>query len=145
MKKVIKLKENDIHNIVKILLEQDDDEWVKVSPERYTELMKYAGYYAPGIANLPEFRGKKIWITGNLNLSNTPTKSLDGIKYIEGQLNINKTEPTEETDETETEQTAQTAQDDLSTQFSKLNIKLTKNYFFKIIVEFSELKLVCLT
>jgi DNA repair exonuclease SbcCD ATPase subunit len=92
MKKVIKLKENDIHNIVSILLEQDEDEWVKVSPERYAELMKFAGYYAAGIAGLPEFRGKKIWITGNLNLSNTPTKSLDGIKYIEGQLNINKTQ-----------------------------------------------------
>lgn len=92
MKKVIKLKERDIHNIVSILLEQDDDEWVKVSPERYAELMKYAGYYAPGIANLPEFRGKKIWITGNLNLGGTPTKSLEGVKYIEGQLNINKTE-----------------------------------------------------
>jgi len=93
MKKVIKLKENDIHNIVKIVLEQQDEgEWVKVSPERYAELMKYAGYYAPGIANLPEFRGKKIWITGNLDLANTPTKSLDGIKYIEGQLNINKTQ-----------------------------------------------------
>ena len=92
MKKVFKLKESDIHNIVNILLEQDDDEWVKVSPERYLELMRYAGYYAPGIANLPEFRGKKIWITGNLNLSNTPTKSLAGVKHIEGQLNINKTE-----------------------------------------------------
>lgn len=92
MKKVIKLKESDIHNIVSILLEQDDDEWVKVSPERYLELMQYAGYYAPGIANLPEFRGKKIWITGNLNISSTPTKSLDGIKRVDGRLDIAVTE-----------------------------------------------------
>lgn len=92
MKKVFKLKESDIHNIVSILLEQDDDEWVKVSPERYLELMQYAGYYAPGIANLPEFRGKKIIITGSLNLQGTPTKSLDGIKIIQGALNITSTE-----------------------------------------------------
>jgi len=92
MKKVIKLKESDIHNIVNILLEQEDDEWVKVSPERYLELMQYAGYYAPGIANLPEFRGKNIWITGNLNISSTPTKSLDGIKRIDGRLDIGGTQ-----------------------------------------------------
>jgi len=92
MKKVFKLKESDIHNIVSILLEQDDDEWVKVSPERYLELMRYAGYYAPGIANLPEFRGKKIWITGNLDISKTPTKSLDGVKRVDGRLDIGGTE-----------------------------------------------------
>jgi len=92
MKKVIKLKESDIHNIVNILLEQEDDEWVKVSPERYLELMQYAGYYAPGIANLPEFRGKNIWITGNLNISSTPTKSLDGVKRVDGNLDIGGTQ-----------------------------------------------------
>lgn len=54
--------------------------------------MKYAGYYAPGVAKLPQFRGKKIWITGSLNLSDTPTKSLDGIYYIEGNLNVSRTE-----------------------------------------------------
>lgn len=91
MKKLITLKESDIKEIVKIVLEQED-EWVKVTPERYIELMKYAGYYAPGIANLPEFRGKKIIITGGLNLQDTPTKSLDGIKIIQGALNITNTQ-----------------------------------------------------
>ena len=91
MKKVVKLKENDIQNIVKIVLEQENDEWIKVTPERYLELMSYASYFAPGIANLPEFRGKKIWITGNLDLRGTPTKSLDGIKRIEGKLDISNT------------------------------------------------------
>jgi hypothetical protein len=54
--------------------------------------MKYAGYYAPGIANLPEYKGKKIIITGGLNLNGTPTKSLDGIKIIRGNLNVSDTQ-----------------------------------------------------
>ena len=91
MKKVIKLKESDITNIAKIILENEENEWVKVTPERYLELLKYASYYAPGIANLPEFRGKKIWITGGLDLTGKPIKSLDGIKRVEGALNISKT------------------------------------------------------
>lgn len=91
MKKKIKLKEEDIKEIVKLVLENEEDEYVKVSPERYLELMKYASYYAPGIANLPEFKGKKIIITGKLDLRGTPTKSLDGIAYIQGSLDISDT------------------------------------------------------
>jgi len=91
MKKLIKLNETDIKEIVRVVLEQEDD-WVEVTPERYLELMKYAGYYAPGIANLPEYKGKKIIITGGLNLNGTPTKSLDGIKIIRGNLNVSDTQ-----------------------------------------------------
>jgi len=91
MKKLIKLNEIDIKEIVRVVLEQEDN-WVEVTPERYLELMKYAGYYAPGIANLPEYKGKKIIITGNLNLNGTPTKSLDGIKIIRGNLNVSDTQ-----------------------------------------------------
>ena len=92
MEKKIKLNEEDIKNIVSIFLEQEEDEWVKVSPEKYKEIMTYAGFYAPGVAKLPQFKGKKIWITGNLDLSNTPTKSLDGVYYIDGSLNVSRTE-----------------------------------------------------
>ena len=91
--KKIKLNEKDIKNIVSIILEQDDsDEWVKVSPKRYEEIMQYAGYYGPGVAKLPEYIGKKIWITGNLDLSGTPTKSLDNVYYVEGNLTISNTQ-----------------------------------------------------
>lgn len=91
MKRLIKINERDIKEIVKVVLEQEN-EWISVTPERYLELMKYAGYYAPGIANLPEYRGKKIIITGGLNLQGTPTKSLDGVKIIQGNLNVSDTQ-----------------------------------------------------
>jgi len=95
MKKVIKLKNSDIKKLVNLVIEQDSKnnvEWVEVSPERYLEIMKYAGYYARGVANLPEFRNKNIVITGTLKLPHTPTKSLDGIKKIEGNLDISNTQ-----------------------------------------------------
>lgn len=95
MKKLIKLKNSDIKKIVNLVLEQDsnnDVESVEVSPEKYLEIMKYAGYYARGVANLPQFKNKNIIITGSLNLNNTPTKSLDGIKVIQGSLDISGTQ-----------------------------------------------------
>jgi hypothetical protein len=56
------------------------------------ELMKLASYYTYGVSRLPRFKGKKIWIVGDLNLSGTPTKDLTGIGYIEGNLDISKTD-----------------------------------------------------
>lgn len=75
---------------MKMLLEQEE-EWVKVSPEEYKELLSYASYNAKGISRIPRFRNKKIWITGTLTISNTPIESLDGIKYVEGSLDIANT------------------------------------------------------
>lgn len=96
MRKIIKLTESDIHRIVKTVLEQEEnnqqDEWVKVTPQEYLDIMKYASYNAKGVSNLPKFRGKKIWITGDLNVSRTPTKTLDGIGYVEGDLDISNTD-----------------------------------------------------
>jgi len=96
MKKTVKLKESDLEEIIRLVLEQDsqnnDEEWVKVSPEQYLDIMQYASYNAKGVSMLPQYRGKKIWITGNLDVSKTPTKTLDGIGYVEGNLDISNTD-----------------------------------------------------
>jgi hypothetical protein len=75
----------------KIVLIEQDDEWVKISPEEYLEIMKFASYNATGVKNLPKFRNKKIWITGNLTLRGLPIDSLDGVEYVEGNLDITST------------------------------------------------------
>ena len=38
-----------------------------------------------------KFQGKPLWITGDLNLADTPTDSLGNVGYIEGNLNIGRT------------------------------------------------------
>lgn len=70
---------------------EQDEEWIKISPEEYLEIMKFASYNATGVKNLPKFKNKKIWITGNLNVKNLPIDSLDGVGYVEGNLDISYT------------------------------------------------------
>jgi len=92
MEKRVKLKQEDLKNIVKIYLkEQDEEEWVKISPQRFVELMSYVSYFSPVLKKLPEFKGKKIWVTGSVTLRNTPTENLTGVDYIEGYLDITGT------------------------------------------------------
>lgn len=93
MKKILRIKESDFKSSLKRLLEQNqEEEWIKISPEEYLDLLKLTSYYSGPITKFPKFRGKKIWITGNLNVSNLPIKSLEGINYIEGYLDISNTD-----------------------------------------------------
>jgi predicted transcriptional regulator len=75
------------------IFEQDnsEDSYYKISPQEYLELMKLSGYHGKGISKLPRFGGKPLWITGNLDLSNTPTDSLGNVGYIDGYLSISRT------------------------------------------------------
>jgi len=93
MKRPFKITEHYFNNLVKrVIKEEEQDEWVKVTPEQYLEIMKYASYNAKGVSMLPQYRGKKIWITGNLDVRNLPIKSLEGIGYVEGNLDISRTD-----------------------------------------------------
>ena len=91
MSKIIKLSESTLNKLVRRVIKEEENEWVKVSPEQYLEIMKYASYNAKGISMLPQYRGKKIWITGKLNVKGLPIKSLEGVGYVEGDLDISNT------------------------------------------------------
>ena len=70
-----------------ILVEQtEEEEYYKISPQEFEELMKLSGYHGKGLSKIKKFQGKPIWITGDLDLSNTPTDSLGSVKYIDGKL-----------------------------------------------------------
>lgn len=92
MSKIIKLSESTLNKLVRRVIKEEENEWVKVSPEQYLDIMKYASYNAKGISMLPQYRGKKIWITGKLDVRNLPIKSLEGIGYVEGDLDISNTD-----------------------------------------------------
>ncbi len=87
MSKSLSLK-NTVKNI---LVEQSEEEFYKISPEEFTELMKFGSYHGKGVSKLKMFGGKPIWITGDLVLSDTPTDSLGNVKYIDGRLDIRNT------------------------------------------------------
>ena len=91
MSNKIVLTNKDLHQIVKQIKEQVEGDYYKISPEEYIQLMSLGSYHGKAITKMKKFQGKPLWITGDLNLSNTPTDSLGNIGYIEGNLNIANT------------------------------------------------------
>ena len=91
MSSKIVLTNKDLHQIVKQIKEQVEGDYYKISPEEYIQLMSLGSYHGKAITKMKKFQGKPLWITGDLNLSNTPTDSLGNIGYIEGNLNIENT------------------------------------------------------
>jgi len=88
----IKLTESEFKKFLRItLVEQSEEEYYKISPEEFSELMKFGGYHGKSVTKLKMFGGKPIWITGDLILNDTPTDSLGNVKYIEGRLDIRHT------------------------------------------------------
>ena len=53
--------------------------------------MRYGSYHGKAITKIKKFQGKPLWITGNLNLEGTPTDSLGNVGYVDGTLNISRT------------------------------------------------------
>ena len=83
---------NKLRKFVNLLVEQDESEDVyRISPEEYQLLMKLSEY-SPGVTKIKKFGGKPLYITGNVNLSNTRATSLGNVVYIDGTLDIHNTE-----------------------------------------------------
>ena len=91
MNKRIQLNEKQLKQYIKRLTEEVEGEYYKISPEEYIELMRYGSYHGKAITKIKKFQGKPLWITGNLNLEGTPTDSLGNVGYVDGTLNISRT------------------------------------------------------
>lgn len=92
MKKVIKLNEINLKNIVKSIVEQvEGEDTITISPDEYLQILKMASYNAKGVSKIPKFRNKKIIINGNLDVSGKPINSLEGVVQVNGRLNISNT------------------------------------------------------
>ena len=87
----IVLTNKDLHQIVKQIKEQVEGDYYKISPEEYLQLMSLGSYHGKAITKMKRFEGKPLWITGDLNMSSTPTDSLGNVGYIDGSLNISNT------------------------------------------------------
>jgi len=91
MSRKIKLTEEGLYRFIKTIVEQVEDDYYKMTPKEYTDLMVLTSYNGNSVTNLKKFVGKPLWITDDLNLANTPTTSLGNIGYIDGYLNISNT------------------------------------------------------
>jgi len=80
-----------IRLIKKIILEETE-EWVDVSPEEYKELLDYVNGDGSIIKRLPDYNGKKIRITGELDLRGKENvTNIDSIDLVQGNLDIGYT------------------------------------------------------
>ena len=53
-----------LKNNIRMYLNEQDEEWVSVSPEEYKDLLKYVNGDGSIINRLPDYKGKKIKIDG---------------------------------------------------------------------------------
>ena len=82
----------NLKNIIRRVLTEQEEEWVDVSPEDYIDLLKYVNGDGSLIKRLPDYRGKKIRVVGNLDFEeNREVSNIDSIDYIEGNLSISNT------------------------------------------------------
>ena len=90
MKRLIKITERDIIDVVKTLLEQEsEDNYVRITPQEVVQYFKDFEY--EDFTKIRKFRNKKIIVTGNLDLRSMPITSLGGITKVEGDLDISYT------------------------------------------------------
>jgi len=81
-----------LNSIIRKIIKEETEEWVDVSPEEYKELLAYVNGDGSFIKRLPDYKGKKIRITGDLVFGNKEgVKNIDSIDYIEGNLDIGYT------------------------------------------------------
>jgi uncharacterized membrane-anchored protein YhcB (DUF1043 family) len=73
----------------KVIREQLEE--VRITPQEYKDLLMKVAGQAHGLLRLPKFRGKKLVVTGNLDLSGDKRITDLGPIRIEGNLNISHT------------------------------------------------------
>lgn len=91
MSRKIQLNQKELSQYIRRLAEQVEDEYYKISPEEYLEIMSYGSYHGKAVTKMKKFQGKPLWITGKLDISRTPTDSLGNVAYVEGDLDISYT------------------------------------------------------
>ena len=82
---------SQIRDVVKVLLENEGDNEVVISPEQYINYLKFAGYDGRAVQNMKQFRGKRIVVDGDLSLRNTDANNITNIT-VNGGLDLSYTQ-----------------------------------------------------
>lgn len=67
---------------------QSDENIVMVSPDEILHFLKLVGYKGEQLGRFPNFRGKKIRVTGDLDLEDTPIENMGNIEYVDGHVDL---------------------------------------------------------
>lgn len=78
-----------LKNIISRMLKEQSEEWVDITADDYIDLLKYVNGDGALIKRLPDYRGKKIRVVGNLDLYRADwVSNIDSVDIIQGDLNI---------------------------------------------------------
>ena len=91
MGKKLILTESELYKVIRQIIEQTEDEYYKISPEDYLDMMKYASNNGDVFRRMKRYGGKPLYITGDLDLSGTDVKDIGPIAYVDGSLDIRNT------------------------------------------------------
>lgn len=91
MGKKLTLTESELHKIIRRIIEQTEDEYYRISPEDYLDMMKYASNNGNVFRRMKEYGGKPLYITGDLDLSGKDVTDIGPIAYVDGSLDIRNT------------------------------------------------------
>ena len=81
-----------LNSLIKKIIKEETEEWVDISPEDYKELLDYVNGDGSFIKRLPDYNGKKIRITGELDLrGKEKVTNIDSIDLVQGNLDIGYT------------------------------------------------------
>jgi len=89
--KKIKLTEQGLHKLIRTIVEQVEETYLKVPAEQYLDLLEKASNNPSLLAKIKTFKGKSLIIVGNLKLSGLPIDNLANIKVVQGSLDISDT------------------------------------------------------
>jgi hypothetical protein len=91
MGRKLRLTESELYKVIKKIVEQTEDEYYRISPEDYLDMMQYASYNGNVFRKMKKYGGKPLYITGDLDLSGLPVKDIGPIGYVDGRFDISRT------------------------------------------------------
>ena len=84
------MKKIKLISLLETLIREEIEE-VRITPDEYKDLLRKVAGQAHGIPTLPKFRGKKLVVTGNLDLNGDKRITDLGPIRIEGNLDVSHT------------------------------------------------------
>jgi hypothetical protein len=82
---------SQIQRVVQMLVEEEGQESVVITPEQYINFLKFTNYNGKLVQNMKQFRGKRIVIDGDLSLRNTDANNITNIT-VNGGLDLSYTQ-----------------------------------------------------
>ena len=91
MGRKLRLTESELYKVIKQIIKETEDEYYRISPEDYLDVMRYASYNGNVFRKMKQYGGKPLYITGDLDLGGKDVRDIGPIAYVDGSLDIRNT------------------------------------------------------